>query len=233
MSKFGGVENTDYKTSFSDNRSIQDVKKDGEVPNSTEKGDVDAPPDDVEKYDVDELPDDVIESKEEGELPDDVVEDVDNVLPDDVVDNDDDNELPDDVEDDNEEDAPPDDDLEDDRPDGQIGGSYRDVKRNSDGEHHEVHHMPADSSSNLDRDLGPAIRMDKEDHRQTASCGNSREAREYREKQKELIEKGNFREALQMDIDEIHEKFGDKYDDAIDQMLDYVGQLEQEGKINE
>lgn len=40
-----------------------------------------------------------------------------------------------------------------------------------------------------------------------------------------------FREALQMDIDDIHDKFGDKYDDAINEMLEYVDQLEQEEKI--
>ena len=34
-----------------------------------------------------------------------------------------------------------------------------------------------------------------------------------------------------MDIDDIREKFGDKYDEAIDQMLDYVDQLEKEGKV--
>lgn len=113
------------------------------------------------------------------------------------------------------------------------GGSYRDVKKGSDGETHEVHHMPADSASYLERDDGPAIKMEKEDHRQTASCGSSREAREYRQVQKELIEQGKFREALQMDIDDICEKFGDKYDDAIAEMLEYVDKLEQEGKINE
>lgn len=99
------------------------------------------------------------------------------------------------------------------------------------GDRYEVHHMPADSASPLERGDGPAIKMEKEDHRQTASCGMSREAREYREQQRELIEQGKFREALQMDIDDIHEKFGDKYDDAIAEMLEYVDQLEQEGKI--
>lgn len=112
------------------------------------------------------------------------------------------------------------------------GGSYREVKENSDGDTHEVHHMPADSASTLERNDGPAIKMEKEDHRQTASCGSSREAREYRAQQQELIEQGKFREALQMDIDDIHEKFGDKYDDAISEMLEYVDKLEQEGKIN-
>lgn len=112
------------------------------------------------------------------------------------------------------------------------GGSYKDVKKTSNGETHEVHHMPSDSSSNLDRNDGPAIKMDKADHRRTASCGNSREAREYQQAQKELIEQGKFLEALQMDIDDIHEKFGDKYDSAIAEMMEYVQKLIEEGKIN-
>lgn len=111
------------------------------------------------------------------------------------------------------------------------GGSYKDVKKDSDGEKSEVHHMPADSTSPIERNDGPAIKMDKEDHKETASCGNSKEAQEYRQRQKELIDHGKFREALQMDIDDIHEKFGDKYDNAIAELLDYVDQLEKEGKI--
>jgi hypothetical protein len=111
------------------------------------------------------------------------------------------------------------------------GGSYAEVKETSDGAKSEVHHMPADSATDLDRDDGPAIKMDKEDHRQTASCGNSKEAQEYRAKQKELIEQGKFREALQMDIDDIHEKFGDKYNDAIEEMKEYVEKLEEEDRV--
>lgn len=113
------------------------------------------------------------------------------------------------------------------------GGSYGEVFKEGEGNKYEVHHMPADSTTELDRNDGPAIKMEKEDHRQTASCGNSREAREYRAKQRELIEQGKFREALQMDIDDIHDKFGNKYDDAIAEMLEYVDKLEAEGKINE
>lgn len=112
-----------------------------------------------------------------------------------------------------------------------LGGSYRDVKKFSNGETHEVHHMPADSASNLERDGGPAISMEKADHRQTASYGSSREAREYRAQQRELIENGKFKKAMQMDIDDIHEKFGDKYNNGIDQALDYTNQLKQEGRI--
>ena len=109
--------------------------------------------------------------------------------------------------------------------------NLNDAPDNGEGDKFEVHHMPADSTSNFERGDGPAIKMEKEDHRQTASCGSSREAREYRAQQKELIEQGKFREALQMDIDDIHEKFGNKYDDAISEMLEYVDKLEAEGKI--
>ena len=116
-------------------------------------------------------------------------------------------------------------------PEPKKGGSYKDVRIEGEGDKFEVHHMPSDSSSDIERNDGPAIKMEKEDHRQTASCGMSTDAREYRERQKQLISEGKFREALQMDIDDIHDKFGDKYDDAIAEMLEYVDQLEMEGKI--
>ena len=111
------------------------------------------------------------------------------------------------------------------------GGSYAEVKKHSNGETHEVHHMPADSASYLERNDGPAIKMEKADHRQTASCGSTKEAREYQATQKNLIEQGQFREALQMDMDDIRDKFGNKYDSAISEMLSYVDKLESEGKI--
>lgn len=106
------------------------------------------------------------------------------------------------------------------------GGSYGELKKEGHGWNHEppqeIHHMPADEASPLDRNDGPAIAMDYEDHRQTASCGNSREAQEYRAKQKELIAEGKFAEAMQMDIDDIRDKFGSKYDDAIAEMKEYA-----------
>lgn len=104
-----------------------------------------------------------------------------------------------------------------------TGGTYGELKDAWRGElekepPHEVHHMPANDVNGLNVNDGPAIVMDKANHRQTASCGNSLEAREYRAKQGDLIKEGKFEEAMQMDIDDIHEKFGDKYDDAIAQM---------------
>lgn len=105
-----------------------------------------------------------------------------------------------------------------------TGGSYAEVKKISDGNIHEIHHTPADSVTKFDYTDGPAIRMDKMDHRQTASWGNSREARQYRETQKKLVSEGKIRDAIQMDIDDIVSKFGDKYDESIKQMLEYCTQ---------
>lgn len=108
------------------------------------------------------------------------------------------------------------------------GGKYSDVPPS---ENKEKHHTPAHSVTELKFEDGPVIKMDKEDHKLTASCGNSKEAQEYRAKQKELVSEGKFREAVQMDIDDIHDKFGAKYDEGISQMLKYVDKLEQEHKI--
>lgn len=105
------------------------------------------------------------------------------------------------------------------------GGSYTEVKKYSDGELHEVHHMPADSVTKFDRADGPAIRMDKMDHRQTASWGNSREAKMYRDEQQKLIDAGKIEEAFKMDVDDIVSKFGDKYDDAIKEAREYFEKM--------
>ncbi|NNU14776.1 hypothetical protein HK107_00375 [Parvularcula sp. ZS-1/3] len=69
--------------------------------------------------------------------------------------------------------------------------------------------------------------MEIGDHRQTASWGNSRDAKAYRHQQSDMIEAGDFKGAQQMDIDDIQSKFGDKYDDAIQEMRDYTDTLDQ------
>lgn len=106
------------------------------------------------------------------------------------------------------------------------GGTYGELKEQWSGNlengdpPQEIHHMPANSANGLETADGPAIVMEKGDHQETASWGNSREAREYRSRQSELIKQGKFEDAMQMDIDDIHDKFGSKYDDAIAQMKD-------------
>ena len=115
-----------------------------------------------------------------------------------------------------------------------MGGAYGEVKervQEAGFEDMEVHHMPADSVSPLERVEGPAIAMEKEDHRLTASCGNSKEAQEYRAMQREKIENGDFSGAMQMDIDDIHDKFGNKYDRQIEEAKVYQEKLMEAGRI--
>lgn len=102
-----------------------------------------------------------------------------------------------------------------------TGGAYKDVPANGG----QVHHMPADSVSPYSKNSGPGIRMDTPDHMKTASWGRSKAAQAYRAIQKELIDKGLFREAQQMDIENVRELFGNKYDEAIQQMLEYTEEL--------
>ena len=89
----------------------------------------------------------------------------------------------------------------------------------------EAHHIPPKSVSMLTPYSGPAISMLKEDHEDTLSYGSSDEAKAYREKQRILIDQGKFREAQQMDIDDIREKFPGKYERQIQEMLDYTEEL--------
>ena len=88
-----------------------------------------------------------------------------------------------------------------------------------------MHHAPANSVSPYSKGEGPGIRMETQDHMDTASWGRAKKAEQYRQKQKELIDQGKFMEAQQMDLDDVRGKFGDKYDDAIQQMLDYTKEL--------
>jgi hypothetical protein len=111
------------------------------------------------------------------------------------------------------------------------GGSYGDIKdnmreRGETGGQYEVHHMPADSCTDIPYEDGPAIKMEKADHRETASCGNSRDAQEYRKQQAELINDGKYNDAVQMDIDDVRSKFGSKYDDGIAEMQNYSKKYE-------
>lgn len=99
------------------------------------------------------------------------------------------------------------------------GGAYRDIR----GTPAEAHHMPADSVSPLSKGEGPAIRMEPSDHQQTANWGPAGKA--YRARQKALIDAGRFRDAQQMDINEIRAKFGSKYDEALKQMVDYTNTI--------
>lgn len=103
-----------------------------------------------------------------------------------------------------------------------LGGSYRDVRAANVGG--DIHHMPADSVSPLSRELGPAIHMPTPEHAQTASFGNSRAARAYRAQQQQLIQQGRFMDAVQMDINDVRNLFGNRYDEHIRQMFEWIRQ---------
>lgn len=44
----------------------------------------------------------------------------------------------------------------------------------------------------------------------------------YRQKQSDFINKGQWNKAIEMDILDLHSKFGNKYDVSVHQMLDYA-----------
>jgi len=118
---------------------------------------------------------------------------------------------------------------------GTKGGSYKDIRdnmaeRNESGEDFEVHHMPPASINGLDYNDGPAIKMKKQDHRKTASCGSSKDAKRYRGIQQSLVEQGKFRKAVQMDIDDIRRQFGNKYNDALAEYKAYISKHRLGGK---
>ncbi|MFE3267107.1 polymorphic toxin-type HINT domain-containing protein [Streptomyces sp. NPDC059215] len=96
------------------------------------------------------------------------------------------------------------------------GGKYGDLQPAGPGK--EINHIPANSSSPLSMYSGPSIRMDYADHRAVYSTGSSLASQAWRMRQKELIDAGDFRGAMQMDVDDIRDRFGDKYDEAITEM---------------
>ncbi|SMF22967.1 pre-toxin TG domain-containing protein [Pseudobacteriovorax antillogorgiicola] len=104
-----------------------------------------------------------------------------------------------------------------------LGGKHGLIQGKVPG--NESHHMPAKAASPVSEYNGSAISMKREHHRQTASVGNTQAAKDYRARQKELIERGRFRDALQMDIDDVRSKFDHMYDKEIKEMLDYIDSL--------
>ncbi|MEU5979316.1 RHS repeat-associated core domain-containing protein, partial [Streptomyces sp. NPDC047315] len=66
---------------------------------------------------------------------------------------------------------------------------------------------------------GPAIRMERADHKQLNSTGSDFVAQAWHQWQRELIADGRLTEAMRMDIDDIKHKFPGKYDDHIQEMV--------------
>ena len=111
---------------------------------------------------------------------------------------------------------------------GLMGGKYSDMTNPGDGSQNK-HEMPsheaydkANGITDGKRGELPAIKMSAEDHRLTASWGNSNAAKAFRLKEVQLISKGKMHQAIQMNIDNITSLFGTKYNEGIHQMLEYA-----------
>lgn len=100
------------------------------------------------------------------------------------------------------------------------GGSHSEARRSRSGG--EVHHTPAASVSPYTRGSSPALWMETADHRLTESWGRSQDAIDYRASQAELIKAGKLRQAVNKDVRNIRELFGNKYDEGIRQMRQYL-----------
>ncbi len=109
------------------------------------------------------------------------------------------------------------------------GGSHTDVRARTDGG--QVNHIPAWDSYKGEIDLkhgeGPGIWMTTNDHAKLKSTGSSDVAVKHRATQRDLISKGRFDEAVEMDVADIKEQFKDgRYDDYIVQMRNYISRLD-------
>jgi hypothetical protein len=102
-----------------------------------------------------------------------------------------------------------------------LGGAYGDVRARGG----EVHHAPARSASPLIPRDSPAFRMEIADHAETASYFSRKGARAYIAAQRRLIEAGEFRLAVNMDIADVRSKFGPKYNQGIQEMLNYINRI--------
>ena len=108
------------------------------------------------------------------------------------------------------------------------GGIYSDVRIKNKGG--EVHHLIADSVSEISRNDAPSILMTKSDHMQTKSWGNSNVSKSFREEQKKLVNQGKNREALAIGIKDVRSQFSSKYNK---ELLEAIDSTKNNQKINQ
>ena len=89
----------------------------------------------------------------------------------------------------------------------------------------QKHHVPSKSVSPLSAYSGPCIRMRTADHRLTASYGSSSAAVDFRNRERSLISGGKFLGAQNLGISDVRNKFGAKYNYAINDMITYTRSL--------
>ena len=116
-----------------------------------------------------------------------------------------------------------------------LGGSYAYVKHFANSKTHEAHHLIPAKLLKMTGILGymdgPCIRMEIKDHKQTRSHNNRGMLDEdYFKKQLDCLKSNNISLAVEIEIADIQEKFGSKYDDAIKEVREYVSILEKKLK---
>jgi hypothetical protein len=106
------------------------------------------------------------------------------------------------------------------------GGSYDDLK-GPDGKNipgTQINHIPPTQAMNQIPNwkarFGAAIQMDYIDHRAVHSTGRAGNSVLHRADQIALVRNGQVRDAIALDIQDIRRRFGDKYDDALKEMID-------------
>lgn len=103
-----------------------------------------------------------------------------------------------------------------------AGGRYGSMKAMGG----QRHHMPSSDALTktgvLSKNDGAAVRMISSDHYQTSSYGNTETAKEFRAKEIKQINNGKFLAAQKLGISDVQEKFGVKYDKAINEMVTYT-----------
>ena len=117
----------------------------------------------------------------------------------------------------------------------QYGGSYKELRKLSNSQIEEVHHMPAKSSykgTDFNPRRGTSIIIDKADHKLTSSFDNKAGSKAYRLEQSELIKNGEIMKAFDVDVQNIRNICGHKYDAAIKQARKYLKTLIKEGVFN-
>lgn len=87
--------------------------------------------------------------------------------------------------------------------------------------------MPQHASTPITKYSGPAIRMEKPDHRQLYSTGSAAESRAWLGMQRELVNSGRIDRALMNDINDVLARFPYKYNNAIGEMIGSLAQNSQ------
>lgn len=96
------------------------------------------------------------------------------------------------------------------------GGAYKNLKAMGG----ERHHCPAAQvigvyPYKIKHGDGASFRMIKNDHQNSGSWGSRTTSKKYREKQKKYLQKGEYKKALKMDIEDIQDKYGKLYDQGL------------------